>query len=75
MNTNQTKFFILPNNEDYQLLQKNIKLEDAIRQVLNFATEDMLCAADLFFKIGDIHSFTDELKGLNAESLAYKYKR
>lgn len=62
-------------NEDYILLQKIVKLKDAIRTVLHYAEEDTLFASELFFKIGDIHSFTNELSGWKPESLAYKYKR
>ena len=63
-------------SEDYRLLESIVKQKNAVREVLHYADEDTLFAAEIFYKIGDIHSFTDELpKGMNPESLAYKYLR
>lgn len=63
-------------SEDYRLLESIVKQKNAVREVLHYADEDTLFAAEIFFKIGDIHSFTDELpKEMNPEFLAYKYKR
>lgn len=63
-------------NEDYRLLESIVRQKNAIREVLQYADEDTLFAAEIFYKIGDIHSFTDELpKEMNPEFLADKYKR
>lgn len=63
--------------EDYQLLQEIVKCKEAVRTVLRCADQDVLFASELFFKIGEIHSFTEELqeKGMTPAELAYKYKR
>jgi len=65
----------IQNSEEYIVLQRIIKIKDAIRTVLHYAEEDVLFASELFLKIGDIHSFTNEMPTLSPELLAYKYKR
>jgi len=64
-------------SESYILLQDIVKSQSAIRDILYFADKDALFAAELFLKLGDLHSFTNELPGhlRTPLALAYKYKR
>ena len=66
-------------NEEYKTIQKIIKVMDAFRIVMTYAREDVQFAADAFIRIGDIHSFTDEICDpdliTSPNALAYKYKR
>ena len=43
----------IQNSEEYIVLQRIIKIKDAIRTVLHYAEEDVLFASELFLKTGN----------------------